>query len=200
MNTKKLTKSNFLPKTSLGSVPVYADHFNDLHDDISTIESTGTTNTSNISTNTSAITVINARATHTMDTSAIVKYPLMCTVVYDFAVDGGGSGFPATIDLNSGTAMLPDNAVVVNVLQDVITAPDSTASGGTIKFKLPTDGDLTANITADGGTSGLTDGSPDWTATNMIKTTGARKIQVEIGTEALTAGKIQLYVFYVVSQ
>jgi hypothetical protein len=112
---------------------------------------------------------------------------------YDFSADGGTQG-----DIGLGVT-IPDDSVVLFVTQDVLVAPDSAGNTGTIKLKMPTDGDLTANITADAGTSGLVDGVQDWSAANAIKTTAARELTVEVGTEDMTAGKINFFVTYAVS-
>lgn len=133
---------------------------------------------------------------HSMDTSDIVKVPLITTVTYDYAVDGGTTG---TTDLNSGTEMLPDNSIITNVVCDTITSPNSSGGTGTIKFILPTDGDLTNVWVADGTLSGLGLGIPGGLSHNMIKTTAARKIQVVISNENLTAGKIKIFIYYVKS-
>lgn len=114
--------------------------------------------------------------------------------VYDFATDGGTQGDIAL------SVTLPDDAIVMQVTQDVVVSPDSAGDTGTIKLKLPTDGDLTANIIADAGTSGVADGVPDNTAANSVKTTAARTLTVEIGTEDLTAGKIVFFVSYLRSE
>ena len=168
-------------------------------------------------TNYAGLLQLNARASHTItkleDLYQIIKYPLMTYATYDFAVDGGGQG---TITLYGDTAFLPDNAIIIKVLQDVITAPNSGTSNGTIKFILNTDGDLTLDITADNSTTGLLFGIPGTyaldggalTAANMgiaeagtyIKTTALRSVDVTIATADLTAGKIRLYVWYVVSE
>lgn len=224
MESSKITKEDFLPpeNTVLGQTPTYADRHNDLYDDVETNETNITsndvdiaTNVVDIATNVAAITVLNNRDVHTMSETAIVKHPLMCTVTYDFAVDGG---VVSTIPLNSDVGMLPDNAIVIDVIQDVITAPNSGTSNGTIKFILNTDGDLTVNITADDSTTGLVGGIPNYPnfgndaahdsaakvaalyMATYVKTTAARSIDVVIGTAALTAGKIKLFVFYVVSE
>jgi len=211
MNNEKITSKNFRP-TNSEVQPVFAQKYNELYDEVEENETA-------IATNLASVTTLNNRDVHLPDTnnSYIVKHPLMAVATYDFAVDGTGTGgFARTVTLHGDTALIPDNAIITQVLQDVITAPNSAGDGGTIKFKLATDGDLTLNITADDGTSGLLYGVPKTyaldgnalTAANMgiaiddtfIKTTGARSIDVEIGTEALTAGKIRLFVWYVVSE
>ena len=58
------------------------------------------------------VNVLNERARHTMDSSDILKYPLMAVVEYDFSVHGGTQ---ATVALNGGIDLVPDNALIYNV-------------------------------------------------------------------------------------
>lgn len=94
---------------------------------------------------------------------------------------------------------IPDNAIVLYVVQDVLTDLASAGSTGTFRLNLPTDGNLAAAITADGSNAGVTDGTPAWTAATAVKTTAAREVSYTIATEALTAGKLQALIVYVVT-
>jgi hypothetical protein len=110
------------------------------------------------------------------------------SVTYDFSVNGG-----AISSINLG-ATLPDNAIVVEVIRDELTACTSGGSNGTIILSLPTDGNLEQTaLTADGGSPSLA--SSGGTALPK-KTTAARAIQATIATSALTAGKIQYFIRY----
>lgn len=113
---------------------------------------------------------------------------------WDFATDGGTVG---TIDLSDAT--IPDNAIIIEVYASVVTAPTSAGNTGTIKLVLPTDGDISVDITADGaGTATYGDPSGAPLSTEK-KTTAARSLSVTIGTENITAGSIEYYVRYVIS-
>ncbi len=129
-----------------------------------------------------------AGATHT--TEGLNKLELMAVAIYDFAVDGG-----AQSTIGSGVT-LPDNAVVTRVVEDVYTALTSAGSGATIKLTLPTDGDLSADVTADGTNVAVASVLPSGTP---VKTTAARELSFVIGTEAITAGAVRYFVFYVQS-
>lgn len=144
---------------------------------------------------------VDIRDTHDMDLTHIVKHPLLAVVVWDFAVDGGAVG---DIDLNGATNMLPDNAIITKVYSDTITTvTDGGTSTGTIKLKLPVDGDLTNTITVGGAgaaAGSLVNGIPDWDAANYVKTSAARGFQVEVGVVPITAGKIKYFIHYVQSE
>lgn len=111
------------------------------------------------------------------------------SVTYDFGVSGGAI---STIDLG---VSVPNKCVVTQVVQDILTAPTSGDNLGTIHLAFPTDGALSANVTADGSHSG-----PSLETTgNAKKTTAARELSATIATTALTAGKITWWVTYVQS-
>lgn len=182
MGLKRLTNKNFLPSKGVQPIPVYAEYYNEMYD---------------------AVYTLNARAHHSMDTSRIIKYPLMAVAVWDFTVNGGATG---TINLNSSVGLLPNNAIVRNVAYDIVTALVTSATGetATMIVKLPTDGTLVTQLAATGaaGTTGMGLGTPqNSTAGTWLKTTAARGVQVEVtGAGTITAGKIYYFVDYVVSE
>ena len=182
MALKKLTNKNFLPSKGVTPLPVYAEYYNDMYD---------------------AVYTLNARAHHSMDPSRILKHALMAVAVWDFAVNGGATG---TVNLNGGIAIIPDNAIVRNVVYDIATTLVSlaTAATATMIVSLPTDGTLVTQLAVTGaaGTTGMGLGTPvHASGGTWIKTTAARGIQVEVtGAGTLTAGKIYYFVEYVVSE
>ncbi len=126
--------------------------------------------------------------THTAEALNLIEK--MAVVIYSFAVDGG-----AQSTIASGVT-LPDNAVVTGVIEDVVTHLTSAGSGATIKLTLPTDGDLSANVTADGSNAGVASVLPSGTP---VKLSAAREIGIVIGTEAITAGTARWFIKYVQS-
>lgn len=113
----------------------------------------------------------------------------VATVVYDFTVNGGAI---STIPLG---VLLPSGSLVWAVTMQVVTAPTSAGSTGTIKLVLPTDGDLTALVTANGSAVNL-----NTVASTVPKAaTALRNLSVTIATTALTAGKLRFFVHYVQS-
>ena len=143
-----------------------------------------------------AVNTLNNRADHTQSATAIVKYPLMAVVDYDGAVDGYTA---AAHELNGGVHVIPDNAIILNVFYDEITALDSVNDTATVTFTLTTATTALTGAIAVGGGTAL--GVPDFaTNTDWIKTTAADSITATVGTQALTAGKLRLYIMYVVSE
>ena len=114
--------------------------------------------------------------------------------VYDYDDDGGNVG-----DIELGEKIIPDNAVIVGGFIDVVKAPTSGGSA-TIAFKVNSAGDVLAATAIASLGVGLHDVEPDFAAANMIKTSAAKKLTMSIATAALTAGRIIVTLFYVVTE
>jgi hypothetical protein len=116
---------------------------------------------------------------------------------YDFAVDGGAV---STITLR-GDSQIPQGAIITDVLIDVLTA---VTGGGSCTIGISSEGasDLQAAAAVTGApwsTTGPKRGTLD-ADTTPIKTTAPRTISAVIGTAAVTAGKFNVVVEYVVPQ
>lgn len=114
---------------------------------------------------------------------------------YDFAVDGGAVG---DIDLTNN-AVVPKGAYIVGGFVEVDTAPTSGGSG-TLAIKVEGAGDIVAAAAVSGApwsTTGRKDVVPDFTGTAVVKTAADRKIVATVATAALTAGVVDVVLFYV---
>jgi len=124
----------------------------------------------------------------------VQKYAIM---VYDCSADGGATG--TITPTNSPT--LPDNAVVLGeqIAIDVLTTFTSDTNAGQVSIGFATDGDIVASIA-------ISDASSPWGAGlssligTKLKLTAARQMKIDVSVEALTAGKMVVYVPYLVSQ
>lgn len=112
---------------------------------------------------------------------------------YDFSVDGGAVG-----DIALGVT-IPDNAIITNVIIDIITGMTSAGGSGTIALKSEGAGDLLAAVDAD-TLSGLVAGIPVGTAATSIKMTDDRELTATVAVEDLTAGKFVVFVEYMLSE
>ncbi len=122
-------------------------------------------------------------------------YNLRCK--YDFAVQGGAVGSVNLLNPSGAACKVPKNAIIQNVLIDVVTAGTTSASG-TMALTAQTAGDLKAALAAASYT-GLLDGIPVDTAATSIKLTADRTIIGTIATGALTAGKWYVHIRYIMS-
>jgi hypothetical protein len=109
--------------------------------------------------------------------------PATASVVWDFAVNGGAvSSIPLSVTL-------PDNAIIVEVIADVIT---QITGSGTVQLTTPTDGAIQAGTLATADTAIPKTVSP----AAPKKLTAARVVQVTIATAVVTAGRIRFHIRY----
>ena len=114
---------------------------------------------------------------------------------YSFAADGGAVG---TIGLIGSTA-IPSGAVILGGFIDVVTAPTS-GGAATAAVQVEAANDIVTAAAISGApwsTTGRKSVIPVFTGATTVKTTAARDVSLVIGTAALTAGVIDVYLFYV---
>jgi hypothetical protein len=117
---------------------------------------------------------------------------------YSFAVQGGGTGtYNLRSDLADANSLvkIPAGAVIKQVWIDVLT-PGTTSASGTMALNLQSAGDLKGALAAASYT-GIVAGIPVGVAANMIKLTAERTLTATIATGALTAGRWNVYIEYV---
>lgn len=116
---------------------------------------------------------------------------------------------------------IPDNAIITNAWVDVTTTFTSANDSATIALKVESAGDLTAAIAIsdasnvwDAGIHGCLPGSyaeatvagdtavldAARKAASYVKTSAIREITATVAVQALTAGKLNVYVEYVISE
>lgn len=121
---------------------------------------------------------------------------------FDFSVQGGAIGdIDLLVDLKEtwNKAKLPDNAIITNVVIDIVTPFVSTGGAGTIAFKAQGAGDLLAAVDAD-TLANQVQGVPNGAVANMIKLTAERTLKATIAGQAMTAGKAVVFVEFVISE
>lgn len=116
--------------------------------------------------------------------------------IYSFAVDGGAVGAitPAS------TAVIPANAIIVGA---TINSPTAVTSGGAATVAVGTTAGssatsiLGATAKTSFSTNALLNGVPVFGT--PVKMTAQGSINITVATAALTAGVIEIFVYYVVS-
>jgi hypothetical protein len=136
-----------------------------------------------------------AMAKWTLGTALISNRIHIAKAKYDFAVQGGAIGTGNLVGENGKPVVLPNKAVIVDCLIDVLTAGTTSASG-TLALNSQGAGDLKAALAAASWTGRLAC-IPVGTAATVIKLTADRTLQYTIATGALTAGKVWVYVYYI---
>ncbi len=117
---------------------------------------------------------------------------------YSFAVQGGAVGTVNLKDADGKDLKLPANAIITNVIIDVLTAPTSGGSA-TIAVSAVSAGDLLA-ATAIGSVTGIVQGIPANSVGTAIKLASEKTVTASIAVAALTAGKFNVQVEYIVSE
>ncbi len=114
---------------------------------------------------------------------------------YDFAIHGG-----AVSDIGLRVS-LPKGAIVVNAFAEVLTAPTSADSTATIAIKVEGANDIFTAAAVSGApwsTTGMKQAIPDLaTVADYKKATVDREVTMSIAVQALTAGKFNVFIFYV---
>lgn len=116
---------------------------------------------------------------------------------WDFSVDGGATG-----DISIGaTGQIPSGAYITHGVVEVDTAVTGGGSA-TLAIKVEGAGDIVAAAAVSGApwsTTGLKSVVPVGTGATAVKTTAARTITATVATAALTAGVVDVWLFYVVA-
>lgn len=123
----------------------------------------------------------------------------VATAKYDFAVQGGAIGTVNLVGGNGKPVVLPNKAIVVDCIIDVVT-PATTSASGTIALSTGQGAaDLKAALAAASYT-GRVACVPVGTAATAIKLTADRTMTATIATGAITAGKFGVIVQYVMGE
>lgn len=107
----------------------------------------------------------------------------VATVKYSFADSG------SALATNLGVT-IPSGATILQVIESISTDFDSTSGTTTVKLTLPTDGDLTAAITADGSNAANTSQVVAKTAT------ADRAVTLTASVNDITAGVATWNIYY----
>jgi hypothetical protein len=115
---------------------------------------------------------------------------------YDVAVNGGSAG---THELGIS---VPDNAIITRSFLDVLTRPAhaSGSAGGSLAVTVNSSGDVLAVKHAGTFSVALLEGLQTGAVSAAIKTTAVRPLKVLVTGDTLTAGKVKVYLEYVVSE
>ncbi len=118
---------------------------------------------------------------------------------YSFAVQGGATGSVILLDDDGNACKLPDNAIITRAWMDILT---SLTSGGSATVALTANaaGDLMGATDYADLVAGFVECIQDGAAENFVKLTAERTILCTIAAVALTAGKFDLFLEYVIGQ
>ena len=144
----------------------------------------------------------------------------LAVATFDTAATDSSAAANTTIAAHGLGVFLPTKAIIINAWVDVVTTFTSATDAATIALKAQATGDLTAALAIsdssniwDAGLHGCLPGSyaeatvagdsaildAARKAASFIKLTAARELTATVAVEALTAGKANIYVEYVIS-
>lgn len=129
--------------------------------------------------------------------TAIDKHVTCLKATYDFAVGGGAVADIVMKDQDGADAVIPSGAIITHVLIDVRTA---VLSGGNATVAIKAEGAadlLGATAKASLTLNAFLDGVPVSSAATAVRLTADRTIKATVAVAALTAGKIDAYITYV---
>ena len=124
----------------------------------------------------------------------------IATAIFDTAGNDSAGVSNKTVAAHGLGVFLPTKAIVVRALYQTVTTFTSGGSA-TVALSVQSANDLkTATAYTDGSFTAatLTDCVPVHSAATSIALTAERELKVTIGTAALTAGKLVLYVEYMI--
>lgn len=142
----------------------------------------------------------------------------IASAVYDTAGNDSAGVSNKTVAAHGLGVFLPIKAIIIAAYTDVTTAFTSGTSAATIALKAQTANDIVAAVAINSGTTrwgaglgGSIVGSPALDgnaqtaiagaaalAATFIKLTAERELTATVGVEALTAGKMTLFVEYII--
>jgi hypothetical protein len=136
---------------------------------------------------------------HSIGTKSQRQSTLAMVATYDFAVLGGAVGSVNLLDCDGKAATLPKGAIITMCIIDIIT---TFTSGGSATVALGSGvatNDLKAATAFGSYTAGLLTGIQTGATSTAIKLTADGTMSATIAVAALTAGKCNVVVEYVVS-
>ena len=151
-------------------------------------------------------TVFNPNAATAASLTAISVEATESTFFFVRAVLDGTAGLAVASSPHDLGFTLPSNAIVIYSFIEVLTTFVSATDAATIALGIASDdpsGIKAAIAISDGSNpwdAGFKDAIPDRAAANMTtKTTASRKVQADVAVEDITAGKLNLFLEFVVS-
>jgi hypothetical protein len=120
--------------------------------------------------------------------------------VYNFATTGGAVGAQNLVDDQGNAILLPVGAIIVRSYYDVITAFTSGGSA-TVALSVQAANDVLSALAVASLTTGVAAGVSTGSAATMKKvSTTAKPLVLTVATAALTAGKMNVFLEYVLSE
>jgi hypothetical protein len=130
--------------------------------------------------------------------------PKVAKATFDTAALDSSGVANTTIAAHGLAVYIPNKAVVTRAWYEVNTTFTSATDAATIALKVNSANDLKSAVAISNGANAwdasIVDGIPVDTAATRIKITAERELTATVAVEALTAGKLTLFVEYIEAQ
>lgn len=125
----------------------------------------------------------------------------VATAIYDTAANDSSGVSNKTIAAHGLGVYIPSGAIVTRAWYQVKTTFTSATDAGTIAIEVQSANDVVSAIAisdvSNPWDAGFKAGIEDGTVTHMLSTTAERELTATVAVEALTAGKLVLFVEYI---
>jgi hypothetical protein len=139
--------------------------------------------------------------TRTKRAGSIVKE--MAVAVFDTAVVDSSGAANTTIAAHGLGVFIPAKAIITKVTMQIVTGFTSAGSTATIALAMETAADMFAALAVSDtklSTGPFTAGIQDGTTAHMVQATVQREITATVAVQALTAGKMNIFIDYHIAE
>ena len=125
----------------------------------------------------------------------------VATAIYDTAANDRAGVSNKTVAAHPLGVYIPSGAIITKAIFQTKTGFTSAANTATVAISAQGANDLVTAAAVSGAgfnVAGLTTGIPDGTVTNSIILTAEREITATVAVQALTAGKLVIFIEYII--
>ena len=133
-------------------------------------------------------------------TQVVDKKTQLMRAKFDYATQGDSTTAAVEYvlkDVDGKDAVLPKGAIITKAIIDVLTTASPTTTD--LSVEVESSDDIKAAATW-ANSLGIVAGIPDGDAANMIKTTTDKSVKFKSGSGGLTAGKLDVFIEYIVTE
>jgi hypothetical protein len=127
----------------------------------------------------------------------------MAVATFDTALNDSSGAANTTVAAHGLGVFIPAKAIITKVTMQIVTGFTSAGSTATIALMAESAADLFAALAVSDtklSTGPFTAAIPDGTTAHMIQTTVQREITATVAVQALTAGKMNIFIDYMIAE
>lgn len=127
----------------------------------------------------------------------------MAVATFDTAVNDSSGTANTTTAAHGLGVYIPAKAIITKVVMQIVTGFTSAGSTATIALSMETAADMFAALAVSDtklSTGPYTAGIQDGTTTHFVQATVQREITATVAVQALTAGKMNIFIDYMIAE